>query len=63
VSGLACPDCQGFGRDEEGVICRTDEARGMLVREPGIYAENDFAKDPEVHELTEPFCAFVYGGG
>ena len=47
------------------VAASADEARGIIVREDGIYtsAGNDFASDPEVHELTEPFCAFVYGGG
>lgn len=45
------------------IAASADEARGMLVRDPGIYAGDDFAKDPEVHELTEPFCAFVHGGG
>lgn len=45
------------------IAASADEARGMLIRQADIHAGDDFAKEPEVHELTEPFCAFVYGGG
>lgn len=37
-------------------------AREHLVKETEFYAD-DFAREPEVHELDEPFAAYSYGGG
>ena len=46
------------------IASSVEEARGLLAAEPGAYwGSGDLQKEPEVHELTEPFCAYVHGGG
>ena len=44
-----------------------DEARGLIIRtvtdDVGYCNGSDFAADPEVHDLSEPFAGFVHGGG
>lgn len=45
------------------IASSADEARGMLIRSEDLCSGSDFAKPPEVHPLTEPFCAAMWGGG
>lgn len=45
------------------IASSANEARGMLVASEAYFGSGDLAKEPEVHELTEPFCAYVHGGG
>ncbi len=44
-----------------------DEARGLIIRAvtdgSGYCDGSDFAADPEAHDLSEPFAAYVTGGG
>ena len=40
-----------------------EEARGLLVASDAYWGSDDLKQEPEVHELTEPFCAYVHGGG
>ena len=44
------------------VAASVEEARGLLAG-TNAYWGDDLAREPEVHELTEPFCDYVYGGG
>lgn len=46
------------------VAASAEEARGLLAGCPDAYwGSGDLAREPEVHELTGPFCAYVHGGG
>ena len=40
-----------------------EEARGLLVASEAYWGSSDLKSDPEVHELDQPFCAYVHGGG
>ena len=45
------------------IASSANEARGLLVATGEFYSPGDLQAEPEVHELTEPFCAMVHGGG
>ena len=41
-----------------------DDARRMAIDSGKLYGENqEVEKEPEVHELNQPFCHVQWGGG
>ncbi len=44
------------------IATSADDARNLLRAQVRDY-HSDFDKEPEIHELIEPFAAHVHGGG